>query len=406
MPVSPLNRYGVLDALRGFALLGILLANSAYFSMYVMQEPKILERFPTAAADKWLTNFHLALIDGKFYSIFSLLFGIGFSLILFGNSHDGNKLLLFYRRLFFLLLIGLAHVFLIWDGDILMFYALVGTLLPLFRHLKPKTLFIIAVILILSPLLFDWIKVLTDNSLNLSNPIRDISMELDKDLGIGLDEFDDFVVVNSAYSDLLTWNRSGFVYSWYLRIDSNRIPKVLAMFIIGLAVGKIKLYSRINEFRPILKRIMIWCFCIGLPAGIAKVYFENDHVILPDPRGLLDTLAYALNVVPLALAYSIVFALIYDRFAAGALFNGLRSAGRMALTNYIAQAIISLTIYYGIGFGLATSVGPTYFIPIAILIFTFQMLYSTFWFRFFHFGPLEWIWRQLTYWRRLPILKG
>ena len=97
----------------------------------------------TATIDRWLGWFHFAFIDGKFYSLFSLLFGIGFSIIFLRNKNEGrNGLAVFYRRMFILLIFGFCHSLLLWDGDILMFYAVVGMLLPLFRNCSNKTLLI------------------------------------------------------------------------------------------------------------------------------------------------------------------------------------------------------------------------------------------------------------------------
>ena len=125
LPVLTTQRADILDILRGFALLGICVANAGYFSLFIFQKPEQLALLPTSEADRWLKYFHYALIDGKFYSLFSLLFGIGFAIIFFqkkGATKEG--LFFFYRRLFFLMLFGLAHGFLMWDGDILFFYAL------------------------------------------------------------------------------------------------------------------------------------------------------------------------------------------------------------------------------------------------------------------------------------------
>ncbi len=123
-PALQNERAGILDALSGFALLGILLANSAVFSLYVFNSPAQRESFFTAPIDGVLSFLGHAFIEGKFYSIFSLLFGIGFSIIFVRNKNKGNHgLLIFYRRLFILLLFGLCHSFLLWDGDILFFYA-------------------------------------------------------------------------------------------------------------------------------------------------------------------------------------------------------------------------------------------------------------------------------------------
>jgi len=373
--------------------------------MYVFKTPQDRASMPLADLDKWLEYFHIAFLDGKFYSIFSMLFGIGFAIIFYDKKGEGNRLTLFYRRLFILLIIGIVHAFFIWDGDILMFYALTGCVLPLFRNLQPKTLFIVAAAMIFTPLIFDLLKVVTNDNWNISKPLLDLAIQYDNSVGISEQNTGQWLVTNTTYSDLLNWNRSGFFWSLQMRLDGNRIFKVLAMFLIGLAVGKLKVYQRMAELKPQLLKIMYVMFIVGITGGIAKVYFESDGIRLPKAGGLWDTFAYSLNAAPLAIAYSIALGLVLTKSQFNFL-SWLLPVGRMALTNYIMQSVICITIYYGIGAGLATHVGPSAFMPIAVFVFILQVFYSRLWLVHFNFGPLEWIWRQLAYGRRMPIRKA
>lgn len=405
-PLLQEERADILDILRAFALLGICMANAAYFSLYIFQKKETMQAFSTATADRWLNWFHFAFIDGKFYSLFSLLFGIGFSIIFLRNKQAGrNGLTVFYRRLAILLLFGLCHSLLLWDGDILMFYALTGMLLPLFRNCTDKTLLIVATILLLSPLLFDLIKVMTAGRWNISRPFLLQALASDKKAGITDDNVDTWLMQHRSYKDILTWSRSGTWWNWQLRLDSNRIPKVLGMFILGLYVGRTRIYANLETYRSLLKKIQRWGFVLGIPAGVAHAWFEFDHQALPSPMGLFDTLSYALNVVPLSLAYAATITLWYMNKRSSSILQVIKPAGRMALTNYIMQTILGITIYYGIGLGLGARVGPVIFLPIAIVIFIIQVIYSNWWFRYFGYGPLEWIWRILTYGRWLPLKK-
>ena len=189
-PVSTKERSDILDILRGIALLGICIANYPMFSLYIFQKPEVQAAMPTAAIDKWLAYFHFAFVDGKFYSLFSLLFGIGFSIILLRTTKAGkNPLSIFYRRLFILMMIGLAHILLLWEGDILLLYALMGMLLPLFRNVSDKNLITLWAMLILSPLLFDAVKVLTNNTWNISNGMKALAISQDVKYGITDDNF-------------------------------------------------------------------------------------------------------------------------------------------------------------------------------------------------------------------------
>jgi uncharacterized protein len=405
-PILQQERADVLDGLRGFALLGILLANSAVFSLYVFQSPNSLKEYSTASADRILFFLSHILVEGKFYSIFSLLFGIGFSIIFLRSKNKGrNGLIVFYRRLLLLLLFGLCHSLLLWDGDILFFYALAGMLLPLFRNTGNKTLLWLVILLLVSPIAFDVLKIISNGKWNIANSFLVKAMAIDKENGIEGLYPGNWLIMHDTYADMLKWSQSGFWWSWYLRLDSNRIVKVFAMFLLGLYVGRNELYLHLSTYKTLLERIRRWGFVIGIPAGIAYAWFAKDKKSLPQPDGIWDTITYLLNVAPLALAYAATISLWYVNGKFQKTLSLLQPVGRMALTNYIMQSVMGVTLYYGIGFGLGGKFGPAGYIPIAIVLFIFQVLFSNWWFTYFNYGPLEWIWRQLTYWKRLPLKK-
>jgi uncharacterized protein len=403
-PVQGNERADILDILRGFALLGIALANYGTLSLYFFQSKEIMQALPTAGIDKWLNGINILFINGKFYSLFSLLFGIGFAIVFARNTARGqNGISIFYRRLFILALFGLFHCLLIWDGDILFFYAVVGSFLPLFRNVSDKKLLLLAVILILSPLLFDTLKVLSNGYLDISNLVNIPLKKLDKSLGITEENSGSWLLVNSGFGDLLQWNSSGFLWSWYLRLESNRIPKVLAMFLIGLYIGRSGFYQQLSNNIKLLRQLQIAGWALGISAGFAMLWFEQDDQLLPAPGGLWDTLFYALNVAPLSIGYASTLTLWYIKKRPEILL-ALRPMGRMALTNYIMQSLLGVLIFYGIGFGMGGVMGPTYYMPVALAVFTLQLIFSHYWFKYFSYGPLEWIWRQLTYGKQLPII--
>lgn len=404
-PVSQSERSTILDILRGFALLGIGIANYAVFSLYSYQLPETKKAFSTAAVDEWLQYLATALVEGKFYSLFSLLFGIGFSIILTRRQQQGKGLAIFYRRLVILLCFGLAHCFLLWDGDILFFYAVAGMLLPFFRICSNRTLIILVVSFLLAPLVFDLMKVLSSGKWNIANPVMAMVEATDKRYGIHPTNPNKWLIENSSYSDLLKWNHSGFLWGWQLRLDSNRVLKVLAMFLLGYYIGRKQMHVQLEQHKLLLKKIQLWGFLIGLPAGIAMAYFQHDQLYLPKAMGLLDTLSYALNVVPLSLAYASTIALHWINNHEQPVLRALAPAGRMGLTNYLLQSFFAVFFFYGIGLGFGGTMGPAYYLPVFFVFYCFQLFYSYWWMRYFNYGPFEWIWRQLTYWKRLPLIK-
>ncbi len=404
-PAPDNERYEILDILRGIALIGICVANYPVISLYIFQSPDIVAAMPTAMIDKGWAYFHFAFIDGRFYSLFSLLFGIGFSIMILRlKNSNRNAYGIFYRRLVVLLLFGLAHALLIWEGDILLLYALLGMLLPLFRKVSDKTLLVLFVILVLSPLLFDAAKVISKGNWKLAGPLTSFVVEMDARIGITDENAGRWIVEHDSYSDVLRWLQNGFAWRWMMLIDGNRLPKVLGLFLLGFYVGRKMIYANLEENRSLLRKVQRFTLILGLPASIAFSYFELDNVRLPNTPGLLDTLFYALSVIPMSLFYASTICLLYLKPGWSGRLRLFAPVGRMALTNYIMQSVIGVLIFWGVGFGVG-SLGLIWVILIAVTVYLFQILISRAWLKYFRYGPLEWIWRQLTYGKRLPIRK-
>jgi len=406
LPVLQNERSDILDVLRGFALLGVLLDNIFGFTGWGFLTLPMREAFPTWPADGIVGLSELTFINGKFYSLFSLLFGIGFSIILIRNEQKGiNPLKIFYRRLVILLIIGAGHLFLLWEGDILVLYALIGMLLPLFRKCSDKTLLILAGLLILSPILIDCINILFKSKPG--DYIESIAMNIDKNNGVPTDStYSQYLFKNgSGFKEWRNWQEAGYLYRYSYILDSNRIPKVLGLFLLGFYAGRKMIYANLEKYISLFKKLRLWGFVIGIPAAIACTYFEIFGKGIPEPEGLGHTFFYAISVVPLSLAYASVICLRWIKKKGNSKLKVLAPLGRMALTNYLMQTIIGITLYYGVGFGFGGNTGPAIFIPVGLAVYALQILYSNLWFKYFNYGPMEWIWRQLTYWKRLPLRK-
>jgi uncharacterized protein len=405
-PVLQKERTDILDVLRGFALLGVLLDNIIGFTGWGFLNQAHREALPTWPADGIIGLSELTFINGKFYSLLSLLFGIGFSIILIRNELKGiNPLKIFYRRLFILLLIGAGHLFLLWEGDILVLYALIGMLLPLFRKCNDKTLLIWAAVLILSPILIDVVKVILN--IKTGGFLEGIAQGIDKKNGIPTDDsYADYLFKNgSGWHEWRNWQASGFLYRYAYIIESNRIPKVLGMFLIGFYAGRKMMYTNLENYTSLFKKLRLWGFIIGIPAALGCTYFEIFEKGVPNPYGLGHTILYAISVVPLCLAYTSVICLHWIKKKGSSKLKLLAPVGRMAMTNYLMQTIIGISIYYGVGLGFGGNVGPVIFVPIGLGVYLLQIAYSNWWFKYFNYGPFEWVWRQLSYWKRLPLKK-
>ncbi len=399
--VIPKQRHIILDALRGIALLGICLANYSEFSLYSFQDSQVTDAMPTAGIDTAVRYFQYIFIDGKFYTLFSLLFGIGFSIILANAAQNNrNGLTVFYRRMTVLLFIGLFHLVFLWAGDILILYAFVGFFLPLFRHLPGKKIISYAVILLLFPVVIDaGVEIF---GWNLAAPAIAATGYLHDQYGITNENFPVWLAESRSYLDVLKFNIAGSFIRMQEFIDGNRAFKVLGLFLIGFCIGRKRIYANLDENKEMLRKVMGYGFLIGLPTSVLYAWSGmNGH-----PFGLaLHSFIYAISVVPLAFAYIAAICLAYLRNKEHPLFGLFAAPGRMALTNYLMQSVFGIIIFYGIGLGLGARTGLVYAELIAIAVFTVQIIYSYQWLNYYRFGPLEWIWRMLTYGRRLNIMK-
>lgn len=400
-PVQPRKRFIILDVLRGIALLGICLANFPEFSLYTFQKSEVAASMPTAGIDRVVRFLQYLFIDGKFYTLFSLLFGIGFSIILSNAQRKAiNGFRIFYRRMGILALIGLAHLIFIWSGDILLLYALVGVLLPLFLNLCDKKLLWLSAGFILFPVVVDVLT--TVGGVNLSDPAVRLQQYYCGLYGITDDNFGIWLRDADSYGDVFRFLIQGAFVRVQEFIDGHRALKVMGLFILGYYIGRNRLYANLEDKKEWLKKVCRIGFLAGFPASLLYAWSAVNH----HPAGLvLHSLLYAVSVVPVGLAYISGICLLFLRKREWRIWEYLAAPGRMALTNYIGQSVIGMLLFYGIGLGLGASIGLSGTELIAAGVFLFQITFSTIWLHYFQYGPLEWIWRMQTYGRRLSILK-
>jgi len=400
-PVKPSERYVILDILRGIALLGICLANYPEFSLYTFQSSEVVGAMPTAHIDHIFRYFHYIFIEGKFYSIFSLLFGIGFSIIISSYKQKmGSGFSLFFRRMAVLFVIGLCHLYFLWAGDILILYAAIGFFLPLFINMSNKKLLIYSGILLLIPILVDALIVIFE--WNLSASVITATQYFHDKTGITQDNFPVWLVNGENFIDILKFNLGGSFIRMQEFIEGNRVFKVLGLFLIGLYIGRNKIYTHLDDYKQQLRKIRNYGFLIGFPISCLMAW----HILNSYPLGqVANSAMYALSVVPLSLAYVAVICLWYVSNKNSPVFNIMAAPGRMALTNYIGQSVFGIIIFYGIGFKLGATMGLIYVEFIALGVFALQIVLSYLWLRYFQFGPLEWIWRMLTYGKWLKLKK-
>lgn len=398
LPVSPGQRILILDALRGFALLGICLANFPEFSLFTFLKSPDAAALPGAGADRLLRFLHYALIDGKFYTIFSLLFGIGFSIILAHARSRRAGLGIFYRRMTVLLGIGFLHLMFLWSGDILMLYALIGMTLPLFRTMSERRLLLVAASLLLAPVAVD--AVCETTGWNPSAPVVGLQKRYCRDFGITDANFAYWLRDAGNYAEVLKFLVQGAFERIGEFIDGNRVFKVAGLFLLGYCIGNNRLYARLGECRGHLRRVALLGASVGLPISVLYAWSATHF----HPWGLtIHSLLTAFGILPLALAAMAAMALGMLRYGNGVLFRALAAPGRMALTCYLGQSVAGVFLFYGIGLGLGAGLSLFHVTLIALAVYLAEVLLCGLWLRFFAYGPLEWGWRMLAYGRLLPL---
>jgi uncharacterized protein len=397
-PTTPAARLPLLDALRGFALFGIFLLNLAQLSGFIYMTPADMAALPTAAIDRPIALVIVWLGYGKFYSLFSLLFGIGFALQLESAARSGDAgLRRFKRRLLVLLAIGLIHLTFIWEGDILTLYALLGFALIPLRRLSQRALLVTAAVLVAMPVLQQIAIVVSHGALDPGAPLLEVGGRWQVAMGFSADAMPYPTLKHASLAETVRFQICGVWFRYADLLTSGRPFKVLAMFALGLWVGRSGMLRDMESWVPMLGRVRRLCLLVGLPAALAHAVLLLTGTPPRSTLSIVDAAVYALGIAPLSLAYASHGALLWRRPAWNDRMSRLIPAGRMALTNYLTQTAIGIFLFYGVGLGLMGAVGPALWPAIALTVFALQCAFSWWWLSRHQFGPLEWLWRRATY---------
>jgi uncharacterized protein len=389
LPVS--ERIKALDVLRGVAVGGILFANVLVFFGLIFMPPDRIAALPTAAADRVAAFIERVFVDGKFYSLFSLLFGIGFGVQL---ARGGDAALpRFKRRLRILLGIGAIHAFFIWAGDILMLYALLGFTMPWFARKSNRDLLRWTVVLLAIPTALYVVALVAWTFVGSGAAAAPSSSGMPAQM---LAYFQ--AIGTGGIKDAFIGNLVFLGGRWADLFATVRFPKVLGMFVLGLWTVRTGLALSPSDHRTTLERWRLLGWGIGLPANIVATWaFDQWQYLPPSVGGLLGVVMQAVGVPMLALGYAATIALLVidgRRF-----ITVFAPVGRMALTNYLMHSVVCVTLSYGFGFGLWWHTGASRAMAIAAAIIVVQIPLSAWWLSRFRFGPVEWAWRRLTYGR-------
>ncbi|NTX59495.1 DUF418 domain-containing protein [Myxococcus sp. CA051A] len=409
-PVDTSERVTLLDALRGFALCGVFVSNSvSWFSGRVMMPREQAQALAAPLLETVTTGLYQFFVNQKFVTLFSFLFGLGFSIQLARAEARGSSIVRLYaRRLLVLLAIGLTHQYAIWCGDILHTYAMVGFALLLFRNRSNTTVLIWAVALMaVVPLLIPALERFVPIWLHGAEAAGEAAKAARALETASRTRLLEALSSDSFWTALVGTAR--FNNESYLRI--NRLvwmSLILGRFLFGLLAGRLLLLQDLDGNRRLHHRLLFWGLFLGVIGnGLGLLVWRLRAMGMGDFVSrdwmMVLTVVQELGCLTLAAAYVALFALLSRRGWVQRVFNVLMPVGRMALSNYLLQSVVSVWVYNGWGLGLIGKLPPSRSILLALGIFAVQIVLSHLWLARFRFGPAEWLWRSLTYGRAQPM---
>jgi uncharacterized protein len=418
-PVAESERIHALDVIRGIALLGILFVNiqifGETFGTYVAQKPESAQGLAGAISYYWVALF----CEGRFYTIFSMLFGVGLALQWTRAVSRGRGYAWYgMRRLFTLMVIGLCHGLFIWFGDILFVYSIVGLItLPLLKA-RPRTLLIVAAcVFIVGTLLGSAVEAYLmqvppppDPS---KIPIRDPAIPPFQQLWSELSKGsvtqgpdDPFWIATETEA----MRHGPFLQATLFRLLTFCMICVItllgygwtiwAMFLTGVAFLKLNVFTR--ERASWHRRLCAIGLGVGLPLVVA-------HSVINARAGswsehFVAAVLHVVGTVAMSFGYLGLFLVFAHSAAVPALKNAIARVGRMGLTNYLLESAIATGIFYHWGLGLFGETTRWQRTLLVLGIYAVLMALSTLWLKHFRYGPMEWLWRACTY-LRLPAMR-
>ncbi|RKG99456.1 DUF418 domain-containing protein [Corallococcus carmarthensis] len=412
-PVDSSERLALLDTLRGFALCGVFISNvMVWFSgrVFLPREQVLTAMNNASLADTVTWQAYSVLVAGKFITLFSFLFGLGFAVQMGRAEARGASITpLYVRRLGVMLVMGLSHLFLIWYGDILSTYAVLGFGLLLFRRRSERTLLISALLFALG-----WsvvgVFILKFPQLMADTPEAGaaiVKAASEKSAAIKTQTLAAFT--NGSWLDA-TKATAHFFFRDYFPLLLTITLSTFGRFLLGLLAGKRRIFHDVPQHLRLFRRLLGWGLVagvIGSGSGLVLQQLMLKQVFTPEtlPTWVAFAIAPLRNLGELGFAavYVSGITLLFQRATWQRALGLLAPVGRMALTNYLSQSIISVLFFYGYGLGFITKLGPAACVAYCLAVFSVQVVWSHLWLSRFRFGPAEWVWRSLTYGKAQPM---
>lgn len=384
-PISQANRIAIIDIIRGFALFGVLVANLTGFVNFALPASQA-ELLVTTRADKLTDHFVSFFIDGKFITIFSMLFGYGFGVLMERvEQRVANANSFFVRRMLILLAFSFIHLA-IWWGEILNVYAMAGLLMLLFRRVKTKNLLWLGLIL-----LFIAAPCMQALKIFLLPPVAARQDAL-------LTYYENCMLSGNVWNIVkgnYTMTAFFFVERWSQYRD---VAEALGKFLLGYYVFRSAYLTQVPLNISLAKKVFNIALVVALFYLTKKIVME-----LFDVKGeghlfaIGDYWTSSIGVLSLSLVYCTAIIRLYHKKPALKIFKGVAFVGMMSLSNYLTQTLFYTVVFYGFGFAMIGKLHLQWVVPIAVCLFTLQIFISLWWMKRFRFGPAEWIWRMLSY---------
>ncbi|NOT75280.1 MAG: DUF418 domain-containing protein [Cyclobacteriaceae bacterium] len=387
--VKKADRIAVIDVLRGFTLLGIILVHFTE-QYYAGQAPKSHENFTNHIVSDQIVSFIIGLlISGKFFMIFSFLFGLSFFIQFHRSEQQGSFVIRFAWRLLVLFGIGLIHS-LHYRGDILTIYAVLGLILLICYKLPDKILLIVAFLLVFN------VPSILVRTVALINPESSSSSFFNADQST-LEAYYS-TLKSGSYLEILKANFYELKGKYDFQMESGRAYITLGLFLLGLYVGRKNIFQDTLFFKKLI-RYSLWAmlgcviFALAFFGGTQALGIELK---MPAQWLIGGAIVDFFNAALAAIYVGLIVTLFQKEKWNKRLMN-FYAVGRMGLTTYLMQTLIGIILFFSIGFSLLGEIGTTACAGIAIVVFILQIAFSNYWLKRFHYGPVEWLWRSLTY---------
>jgi len=416
-PIASGERIQAIDVLRGFALLGILPVNMIAFAhvQSAYENPAVAGGFTGVNYLSWLIT-HL-IFENKMVTLFSMLFGVGLFIQVDRaekkRGRVGSARGLYFRRVGWLLLFGLIHAYLYWYGDVLTYYALIGMLVYWLRRLSPRWLFTIgAILLLIGTLALVGSSVLIDMAVDYvkAHPERVEDVKDIEQMQAGFRPSPELIERESkqvrdagflGLARLRFWSTLSFQVQGFVAFVLWRFS---GLMLFGIALYKMGLFSLQWSNRVYWRWVFIG-FGVGIPLTILSVLEHQSLANIAQMLRMMGTYDYYASLF-MAAGYIGIILLAMKNQWLPALTKRMAAVGQMAFTNYLTHTLICTAIFHGWGlaqFGLWPRYGLWF---LAVTIWLMQLIVSPIWLKHFYFGPCEWVWRSLTYWKRQPMRRS